>query len=226
MTIKDELYNAGLVRVKAFCEANSLPVPDITDVPDEEWSVGKCAYYRPGHIGIRLCIKECAWPSNNNRSRNWNWPGSTTDREPYGVLCHELGHHADWHKGVDKGLYWSEYSTSVMQEAGDEKCITSYCDNNAEWFAEMFRLFITNHALLKALKPKTHDILTRRRGWKPVSNDNWKTELAAAGFKPPTHIVENLEKKISQVKPMKTVRQKRLTEPFDIDDWHRKNVGG
>lgn len=49
-----------------------------------------------------------------------------------------------------------------MEESG-ELPITSYAPNPAEWFAEIFRLFVTNHGLLKQLRPKTYNILLRSR---------------------------------------------------------------
>ena len=179
-------------RVVNFCSVNNIPCPGI-NVVSTRWNIRSCAYYRPQTIHI--CIPCCSRPAGEVRSRNWNWPGSTTDRLPTGVLCHELGHHVDWLTGDNKRAYSSDYSTYVFQASGEEKPITSYCDNHAEWFAEMFRLFVTNHALLKALRPGTWKELSRR--WKPISGDDWIVQL---GADVPTRIVENLKRKISLVK--------------------------
>ena len=39
----------------------------------------------------------------------------------------------------------------------------------------MLRLFCTNHALLKKVRPKTHAIFVAY--WQPVSNNHWLKEL-------------------------------------------------
>jgi len=168
------LYNRGVSRVTAFCEANDLLVPSISWCPRESWEVGACAYYRKDMIHI--CLEECARPATEYAVRNWNWPGSSVDREPYGVLCHELGHHVDYHASENKGPYYGEYGGTICEQSGEQP-ISGYHPNDSEWFAEMFRLFVTNHALLYELRPRTWDLLTKR--WQPVSGDDWRAELGA-----------------------------------------------
>lgn len=170
---KRDWFDLGRARVRRFCEKNNTPLPAIKPITKEEWYVGACAYYRPQTIYI--CLEECAHPCTEKQTRNWNWPGNTVDREPYGVLCHELGHHCDWLTGENKWAYGSEYSQQVMERSGEKK-LTNYCPNPAEWFAEMFRLFVTNAALLEAIRPKTFAILRER--WKPVSRREWVEELS------------------------------------------------
>lgn len=183
-------FAKGMVRVHRFCAANGLPRPSIREVDKTDWAFAPtCAYYRPDE-GVKICLPLCARPATEAPSRNWNWPGSTTDREPYGVICHELGHHLDWLLGEKKGAYYSDFSLDVMQESG-EKPITSYAPSPAEWFAEIARLFVTNHALLRELRPKAYAIIRERLI--PVSDDDWVKEL---GPKVPQRIVTNLQKKI------------------------------
>ena len=55
---------------------------------------------------------------------------------------------------LKKFSYFGDYSLKLRRESG-ERQITSYCPNDAEWFAEIMRLFITNHALLYTIRPKT-----------------------------------------------------------------------
>jgi len=71
---------------------------------------------------------------------------------------HELGHHVDWLKGDDKGAYWSNYSSDMRKETGEPK-LTNYCPNDAEWFAEIFRLFVTNPGMLQLMRPLTYQKL-------------------------------------------------------------------
>lgn len=185
--VKTELFNRGVERVTKFCQVNSLLLPSIESVPSERWRVGACAYYRKDTI--KICLAECAFPCTQNQVRNWNWPGSSVDREPYGVLCHELGHHVDLYSGIQGWAYSSEFSETMMKASGEKK-LTNYCPNPAEWFAEMFRLYVTNHALLQLIRPKTWKLLRER--WKPVSHKNWIIELGADC---PKRIIESNLKK-------------------------------
>lgn len=183
-----ELYRRGCHRVTMFCNKNKLPLPSVRILEKDEWHVNACAYYRPTTINI--CLEHCGRPCPQAMSRNWTWPGSTTDREPYGVLCHELGHHVDWHKSGKKHSYFGDYGLKI-KEAAREAPISGYCPNYAEWFAEMFRLFVTNHALLYVLRPRTHELIIA--DFTPVSGDNWLTEL---GPDVPNRVVDSLEKKM------------------------------
>ena len=181
-TDKKKLAALGTRQVTRFCELNELQTPVVRVVPNEDWYVSACAYYRKETIFI--CLEECQTPCGEATSRNWTWPGNTVDREPYGVICHELGHHVDQLTGKEKHNYASEFSEEVMRESG-EKSLTGYCPNPAEWFAEMFRLFATNHALLKAVRPKTRELFRAR--WKPVSGDDREAEM---GSNVPSRIVQ------------------------------------
>jgi len=174
MLTKQALLESGRRLVKAFCELNRIRIPHIFVVPHGKWDVSQCAYYRDQEITI--CIEECAHVGRSFRA--WSWPGYTVDRTPYGVLQHELGHHCDFERGELKGLYWSEYSPTV-RERSQEKPMTTYCPNNAEWFAEMFRVFVTNPDLLRLYRPKTYEILIKD-GFKPIFKDDWRTRLKGA----------------------------------------------
>lgn len=172
----ERLLKWGQERAEAFIKANGLPPMQVFPTDKKDWVVGPCAYWRDSSCFI--CVEHCARPaSGENDRRNWNWPGSVTDRTPYGVICHELGHHTDFHSSPqkDRGTYWGNASKEVFKASG-EKAITSYeADDPHEWYAEMMRLFITNHALLYAIRPKTWDILCDM--WKPVSDNDWETAL-------------------------------------------------
>lgn len=197
------LCNLGRARVAAFCRLNDIEVPQVHVVPRQVWHFGACAFYRPNDKrynrfyahsymrqegygpGINICLEECQVPCGAENSRNWTWPAGVIDREPYGVLCHELGHHCDYLAGEQKWEYGSEYSEKVMTESGEPK-LTNYCPNPAEWFAEMFRLFVTNPMLLAELRPHTFAILTRR--WKPIKSP-WRVAL---GSNVPPRVVKSL----------------------------------
>lgn len=201
---KSELFALGVARATAFCSLNAIPVPAVRTVRKEDWPFAPCAYYRPERpdlkdersatsklgTGIVVCLEKCAVPCGET-GRNWSWPGHTVDREPYGVIAHELGHHCDWLAGEAKGRFYSDYSARVREESG-EGAVTGYCDGDHEVFAEWFRLFVTNPVLLKAIRPKTYAILTRR--WKPLAGECWREVIGNA----PARIKALLERKTAR----------------------------
>ena len=179
------LAELGIRRVRAFCLLNNIPLPPIHLVLKKDWFVSACAFYRPdieqnqrwldkipGHgVGINICVEHCAHPCTQEQPRAWSWPASPIDRTPYGVLCHELGHHCDWITSTRKGSYGGDYGISVQQQAG-EPPLTNYAGENGwEYFAEAMRLFITNPDLLRNLRPRVYVILLAR--WKPLTSQRW-----------------------------------------------------
>jgi len=186
---KVSLFKRGIEHTNKFLCLNKLDgVREINLVPKHEWPFDVCAYYRP--CRIEICLDYCGWPAGWWTTRNWTWPGSTTDREPFGVIAHEVAHHVDWLAGEKRGVYWSDFGESVML-LSEEEPISSYCPNSAEWFAEMMRIFITNHALLRLLRPRTWELL--RAKFIPITSDDWQREL---GNQVPDRIVRALKNKI------------------------------
>lgn len=186
-TAKEDLLILAKSRLLEFCLLNSLPLPPIVLIEKSDWHFSVCAYYRP-KTGINICLEKCQQPCGEAESRNWTWPGSTTDRSPYGVVAHELGHHADWTASNKKGAYYGDYSINLRGLSG-EKPITSYCENDAEWFAEIFRLFVTNPDLLSKTRPKTYNLLLNR--WVPVKGE-W---LDVLGTNVPKRVIRTLNNK-------------------------------
>jgi hypothetical protein len=184
---KSQLFVMGERWIKDFCELNNIPCPTVAAHHPADWHVNACAYYRPAE-GIKICLEECGHPCTNSPGRNWTWPAGKTDREPFGVLCHELGHHLDWLASSKKGDYGGNFSSWVRTLSGD-KPLTGYCDNDWEWFAEMARLYVSNHGLLRLLRPRTYDLLCRR--WKPLGTADWRARL---GVNCPRRVVASLQK--------------------------------
>jgi hypothetical protein len=198
------LLAMGIELATVFCTVNQLALPPIQEVQREEWHFDACAYYRPDTTnnrssrsrrglddrkwttpGINICVAKCQAPCPVNYCRLWSWPGSTTDRTPYGVIAHELGHHVDWTLSGQKGTYFGDYSIAMRAEAR-ERPISSYCPNDAEWFAEMFRVYCTNAELLRQLRPKTYKLL--RADLVPVSHGrDWRK---AMGGNVPPRLIE------------------------------------
>lgn len=186
-----ELYHLGVARAEHFCHANGIKMPKVKLVPWTEWHFAACAYYRPNE-GIVICIRQCGRLAPVANCQLWSWPGNTVDREPYGVIAHELGHHCDVIASGNRHTYFGDYSKQVFDRA-NEKPITNYDGHlSYEWFAEMFRLFVTNAYLLKLLRPRTFKILTHR--WKPVSHKDWRYEL---GSNVPPRVVKAIENKLA-----------------------------
>lgn len=154
MRTKAELTLGGIELAEQFCRLNGLLIPAIELAPEKDWRFGVCAYYREGVI--HLHVPSCARIGTGGAS--WSYPGYFVDRTPYGVIQHELGHHVDFMLGQQKGKYWSEFGEEMRRQSGEDK-LTNYCPNDAEWFAEIFRLFVTNSDLLRLLRPRVYALL-------------------------------------------------------------------
>jgi hypothetical protein len=206
------LYRKGLRRIKEFCLVNGLAVPEVVVVPKAEWEFKQVAYYRLGKKGtgvIKVCVEKCTLPATPEWVRNWSWPGSKIDVTPYGVLAHELGHHADViRSGVTNPYaYRGRYSSTVFDRA-KEKPISPYNGVNGrdgptmteEWFAEAFRVFVCNPALLAFLRPRTFDVVWRKDGWTPLYRDQVHDILASRTWKRglapgcPDRVIRSLER--------------------------------
>lgn len=185
-TTRQYLFRDGVDLIEEFCEANTLIVPEVRPTKPQRWRFSACAYYRPTYIAI--AVERCATPGRAGRA--WSWPGYVIDRTPYGVLAHELGHHIDYRFSKEKGSYYGDFSRK-LRVSTQEKNITSYCPNDAEWFAEIFRLFVTNSDLLRAYRPRTYSALRERLT--PVRDAPWEQVLKDA----PDRTIEQARKKIA-----------------------------
>jgi hypothetical protein len=170
---KAELVQRGAQLMVSFCATNSLPAPTIREAAPAAWGHGVCAFYRPSYVAI--CVPRCA--AIGTAGRQWSYPGYTVDRTPYGVLQHELGHHVDVLRSTRRGNYYGDFGLRLRQVSG-ERQITSYCPDDAEWFAEMFRVFVTNPDLLRIVRPRTYREI--RSCFTPVFEDTWRDRLRDA----------------------------------------------
>lgn len=186
--------------VRSFCILNLLPVPPIRFPERKDFPFDTQGYYRPDTTavkkwslhggGIVVCVDRCSLPAGESVDRNWSWPGNIIDQTPYGVIAHELGHHVDWLTGEWKGTYFSDYCEQVKEESR-EKGVTSYAEKNpAEWFAEGFRLFLTNPDLLFRFRPRLYSILRKR--WQPPRKGGW---LETLGANVPDRVVRSIRSK-------------------------------
>jgi hypothetical protein len=182
---KRELFESGRLLTHGFCAVNDLPAPAICEADTKDWPFGVCAYYRRDMVTI--AVNKCA--TIGYAGMQWSYPGHSVDRTPYGVLQHELGHHVDVINSTKRGRYYGDFSVH-MRAACEEKPLTSYCPDDAEWFAEMFRLFVTNPDLLQSLRPITYAHLRER--FTPVFHDSWRERLGGA----PDRTILSIERKL------------------------------
>ncbi|MCB2200853.1 hypothetical protein KQI63_15720 [bacterium] len=183
---KRELLALGVDILQRFCAANDLKPPSIEPVDRAGWPFNHCGYYRLDVIVI--CPEKCAHVGSAGRA--WSYPGYTVDRTPYGVLQHELGHHADvLLSSRVAGGFRGDFSEQIRALSSEEP-LTGYCPNSAEWFAEMFRLFVTNPDLLHLIRPRTWNLL--REYFVQAHSKSWQTVLADA----PSRTVEAARRKI------------------------------
>lgn len=92
---------------------------------------------------------------------------------PTGVIQHELGHHVDGAEGTRGGMFSYQWrrQTGAMP-------LTGYCPNDQEWFAELFRLFVTNPDLLHRVRPSVSVLMVGQ--WNPVETRTWQEVLVDA----------------------------------------------
>jgi hypothetical protein len=171
--LKHRLFERGCAHIAAWCAANGETCPEVKTYEGRP-QFGTCAYYRDSVIHI--WVDSCA--AVGLVGRQWSYPGYVVDRTPYGVLAHELGHHVDKQHGARGGF------RSHVWRCLDAEPMTGYCPNDNEWFAEIFRLFVTNPDLMLRLRPKVADLFVGDWGT-PVERRAWKTILAES----PRHIV-------------------------------------
>lgn len=206
MNDKRSLLERGQDLVARFCAANELPAPAVAEADPKGWAFGVCAYYRKGVTTIN--VQACA--AIGTAGMQWSFPGHSVDRTPYGVLAHELGHHVDLLNAFTRrGPYWSDFSIRMRDRVGDDP-LTSYCPDDAEWFAEMFRLFVTNPDLLRCLRPRTHAAMLEH--FKPVFEDTWRERLVGA----PDRTILSIERKLAPKPPARPrVPKKEATHASD-----------
>jgi hypothetical protein len=193
---KLSMLKRGIDLMERFCAANDLQVPPVVATDRRAWNFDACAYYRP--IEIHICPYRCA--AIGYAGMQWSFPGHSVDRTPYGVIAHELGHHADWVRSDQKGRYFGDFSIAMRKRCA-EAPLTSYCPNDAEWFAEMFRLFVTNPDLLSHLRPRTHADLLEH--FKPVFEDAWSQRLHGA----PDRTILAIRRKLDPKRPVRKAHE-------------------
>lgn len=193
-TVKEILADIGIDTLKVFCEVNKIKEPVLHIINEKEHEicvriqrVGTCGYYRLNNIyvGVPLCA---------HQNPNYSWAAYISDRTPLGVIQHELGHYVDEVRSNKPNIYTRERSgnfSDVIRAESKEPAITSYAPDTMEWFAEIFRLFVTNPDLLKLIRPKAYEALIRHK-LEPIEYKDYKSVLEE--YRAPPKIFERLAK--------------------------------
>lgn len=197
--VRITLAQRGVALVREACRVNGWPLVNGKSRPEGDnrrpvltlaaklppFSGATCGVYVPGRRA-RLCVDAhlCARPGYGGRA--WSWPGYVVDRTPYGVHAHELGHHAEvmvrWRALLEPAHPLANIMGNPARRGRaetQEPALTSYCPNDHEWWAEMFRLFMTNSDLLRLVRPKTYSLFLRM-GLVPFETRPWEEVLADA----------------------------------------------
>jgi hypothetical protein len=106
-----------------------------------------CGWVR-GQV-VNVVPSRCTQPG-----RGYSWPGSVSDRTVRGVYFHEIGHIAHGALEDEQGVL------RRLRALGGPK-VTGYEPNPQETFAETFRLYIGNPALLLAGRPWRFEFMER-----------------------------------------------------------------
>lgn len=203
MKTKDDMFVAGVSVMLQFCKENSVKPPDVErlNTSQRNYHLGTCAYYRP--FKIHIMVEKCALKGLGGAS--WSWPGYVIDRTPFGVLQHELGHHVDTllTGNVTRENLMDKLFSRRIWEQSQEPPLTNYFGTDKEkatffmeWFAENFRLYVTNPGLCLSLRPRFY-IALFSFGIYPLTFITWKSALLAYGAT--QRIITQAEKKISEV---------------------------
>jgi len=211
-----------LKRVKDLVE-----FPSIVEVPSTNryYHLGTCGFYvspdRPlskrvceedlsnkiPTTGVFIMIDKCASQAKVYQPRKCSWMGNISDRTVMGVIAHELGHHVDFaltrkkYLGASHPVWVSARCRTLAQrktlKSSHSKPLTSYCPNDGEWFAEMFRLYLLNPALLYRVRPTSYTVINDLVG---AYHQQWYSVKQAVErleqFDAPSHIIDRALKKI------------------------------
>lgn len=183
---KDVLFAEGLDRSLKWLEDHNLRKPHHIFTNKEDANRFRRDFIRDGWFGAHIVeesvsaivvnIKKCRVAT---RVPGWSWsyPGYKADLTPYGVICHEFGHHVDHVLGGVRGMSKRKAWKEVIEH---EDSVSSYEPNHCEAFAEAFRLFLTNPGMLKAARPERWEYFTETLGFSPPHASSWKTVLKHA----------------------------------------------
>ncbi|MCK4787509.1 MAG: hypothetical protein KAV87_27370, partial [Desulfobacteraceae bacterium] len=170
---KKQVYDEGLLCVKGFLHDNGLTLPIFSLELPIQFCTNKhqmTGLYLPTKRTVYVNLKKTA--SIGYGGPAWSFPSYKIDKTPFGVVCHEVGHH------VDLLLNCPSRSKKWLELHELEK-VSGYELIPSESFAESMRLFITNPDLLRAGCPGRYKHITDGLGLRPIAMGNWIDVLEA-----------------------------------------------
>lgn len=178
-TFRRVLFNSGINLINEFSLLNDIP--KVTVKVQEDSGEGLKGYYYDNSSTLYILLENCS-----RINPMYSFPGFTSNATAQGVVVHEYGHY------LTSGKFkpFKESLKSVKKRI-NEPCITSYCSNTKEWFAEQLKLFITNPELLKLIRPNTYKEFCKY--WKPLDKGTYMEVLSEFVDEIPDRILHRLE---------------------------------
>lgn len=114
-----------------------------------------CGFYEPKDGSLHIDLKRTGRLGFGGMA--WSWPGYKIDRTPFGVIVHEFGHHCDYTFSPGGWTFARSAELRALKRGFPKEKVSGYEPNLGEVFAESFRVYATNPALLRAGAPhSTH----------------------------------------------------------------------
>lgn len=160
------LYAAGVDACLRFLRHNGVTAPGYV-LDSAMRDLGR---YEPRPQRVRVNLARCKLPPSSPTGFNWSAPGYKADRTPYGVVCHETGHH----------VHALRLRNVDVTDWRDEPDVSGYEPNRSERIAEALKLMIGNPDLLRLGRPIRFRTLVMA-GLTPATDANWFDVLREYG---------------------------------------------
>lgn len=189
---KRQLCEMSINLIDKFCELNNIPKPKF----DIDWETGTtqtegiaCGHFTFGTDVLHLQPNRCANPNPNR-----DWPGFFYDRTCYGVMCHEFAHYVD---NLSPSLFNVKLISTELRQISNEPSFNKDPKDDYEYFADVFKLFVTNPDLLRITRPSVFKLLTETYKLSPIILEDYKTVLNK--FSAPNKIFERIDLEIKTI---------------------------
>lgn len=195
---KERLARVGRDASFAWLKRNGIRLPDRVYLNRDDANIDRMAIddtpmFMSGWLGVYQRTWKGGWNAVAvdvvgchterrlkvpGRKSIWQAPGAPCDFTPFGVFCHEVGHHVDYTLDPDGCFSASSDFADVIEHEED----ISTCEHTVqESFAEAIRLFVSNPDLLCQGRPERYEYLTKKVGLKPLHDMPWRVVLRNAG---------------------------------------------
>lgn len=189
---KRQLCEMAINLIDNFCELNNIPKPKF----DIDWETGTtqtegivCGHFTFGTDVLHLQPNRCANPNPNK-----DWPGFFYDRTCYGVMCHEFAHYVD---NLSPSLFNIKLISTELRQIANEPSFNRDPKDDYEYFADVFKLFVTNPDLLRITRPSIFKLLTETYKLSPIILEDYRTVLNK--FSAPNKIFERIDLEIKTI---------------------------